>query len=343
MFRTNGDITYHAFLYIRMATFLLIFVHPTVTTYMIQIYNCRAIYNTEETIQYWLEMDMTTQCYTKTWWIYCSISLFVCVVYVLGLPIGFALITNYYHRYKKMRLEGRALYMHQRLISIRGKTSYFLVGTDHQLEPIYVPQWMQSSTTLDHYNIATKLDNSLFTQYLGHFLIPFERNRFYWVAIDITHEVLQSSAVIIVRIMLEEYDLVFATTVAVVTLAFYTYYKPHVHPTDSAFQTLVLLSYCFIYIAFLTQRYVHGEVSGEEESVNGYVLASIIGLLCSSMIFVIIRNYIDVYSSTLEKIAAPIPKASIKGWTFEYAMLYMALLYARVSHTIYSAIRKRSS
>eukprot|EP00854_Cymbomonas_tetramitiformis_P012823 gene12823-15153_t len=273
---SNERITYHAFLYIRMATFLLIFVHPSVATYMIQIYNCKAIYNTEQGIQYWLEQDLTTQCYTKTWWAYCGVSLFVCVVYVLGLPIGLALITNYYHRYKKMRLDGRALYMHQSLISIRNKRSYFLVGSEHQLEPIYVPQWMQSTSTLDHYNIATKLDNNLFTQYFGHFLIPFERNRYYWVAIDITHEVLQSSAVIIVRIVREEYDLVFAATVAVITLAFYTHCKPHVHATDSLFQTLVLLSYCFIYLAFLTQRplthsccYCSGASVAELKNIEG--------------------------------------------------------------------------
>ncbi|KAK3262035.1 hypothetical protein CYMTET_29088 [Cymbomonas tetramitiformis] len=290
-----------SFIYMRLSSIVLIFMHPTVTTVMFQIYNCRAIYNDEIEIQYWVEQDLMEQCYTTHWWTFASVSCIVIIFYVVGLPLSLALITTRAHQSKKVSVNGRTMYIHRGLLLKTVDGRYFLKDTEHEVTPIYIESSMRSQRVNDEYNILTKLDSRLYQDFLGHWVMPFERDCFYWVVCDILHETMQSSAVLLMGLIFPDYDLLFAMLVASVTLAFYTHQKPHLNPIDSIFQTLVLLSHCMIFMVFMAERYVNSDASSD---IMGIGLAFLIGTLLSTMVLAIIRHYFKIYSVSIQKLKA---------------------------------------
>ncbi|KAK3254548.1 hypothetical protein CYMTET_36240 [Cymbomonas tetramitiformis] len=88
------------------ALFMMMFVHPGISTTMFQLFNCDAIHFDDPTlqIQYWLKMDSEMECFTTWWTTYVSISSFVFSFYVLGFPIMLFYGMQNLRAYQKVRM-----------------------------------------------------------------------------------------------------------------------------------------------------------------------------------------------------------------------------------------------
>eukprot|EP00854_Cymbomonas_tetramitiformis_P022793 gene22793-27527_t len=75
---------------VSLATFFLIFVHPSVATQMFQLFNCQKFHYTETSTDFpcssqgcsYLFLDRTVQCYTPTWIGAVTVAVIVIIVYV---------------------------------------------------------------------------------------------------------------------------------------------------------------------------------------------------------------------------------------------------------------------
>ncbi len=62
---------------------LLFLAYPGVSLKVLRVFKCREVDG-----QFWLVADMRLQCYTSEWAGYAAYSIFICAVYVVGLPVG---------------------------------------------------------------------------------------------------------------------------------------------------------------------------------------------------------------------------------------------------------------
>ncbi|KAK3256560.1 hypothetical protein CYMTET_34308 [Cymbomonas tetramitiformis] len=89
--------------YLPLAFFLLIFIHPLVTTHLFQMFNCREYYFLGAHRVAWLEMDRSVQCFTSAWWVSAGMSIVVIIGYVVGFPMGLGLLLLRLRRCKRVR------------------------------------------------------------------------------------------------------------------------------------------------------------------------------------------------------------------------------------------------
>ncbi|KAK3268806.1 hypothetical protein CYMTET_22713 [Cymbomonas tetramitiformis] len=88
------------------ALFLMMFVHPGISTTMFQLFNCESVYFDDELLnpQYWLKLDSSIECFTLEWKFAMCASVFTLVVYVFGYPILLYLGMRRLRRYHKVRI-----------------------------------------------------------------------------------------------------------------------------------------------------------------------------------------------------------------------------------------------
>ena len=66
------------------SSFMVLFLaYPGVSLKVLRVFKCREVGG-----KYWLVADMRLQCFTGQWAGYAAYALLVCVVYVVGLPLG---------------------------------------------------------------------------------------------------------------------------------------------------------------------------------------------------------------------------------------------------------------
>ncbi|KAK3244583.1 hypothetical protein CYMTET_45811 [Cymbomonas tetramitiformis] len=90
--------------------FLVMFIHPSVSTTIFQLLNCFHIHNDQthdscgpEGCAY-LHMDSSVQCYTIQWWLAFTCGVVVTAGYVIGFPVGLASIMFYHRRFAAVEL-----------------------------------------------------------------------------------------------------------------------------------------------------------------------------------------------------------------------------------------------
>ncbi|KAK3268964.1 hypothetical protein CYMTET_22564 [Cymbomonas tetramitiformis] len=87
------------------ALFLMMFVHPTISTTMFQLFNCNEMYfNKYPEKQDWLKQDSEVECFTTTWYLAAVFSIFTLVTYVFGYPLTLFLGMRHLHGYQKVRM-----------------------------------------------------------------------------------------------------------------------------------------------------------------------------------------------------------------------------------------------
>ncbi|KAK3268712.1 hypothetical protein CYMTET_22794, partial [Cymbomonas tetramitiformis] len=87
---------------VAVAFFFLLILHPTVSSGMIQLYNCDQVFlGEEEEAHFWMHSDRSIRCYDRDWYLtLLPVSMCVIVLYVLGLPISLAIISIRMHHVK---------------------------------------------------------------------------------------------------------------------------------------------------------------------------------------------------------------------------------------------------
>ncbi|KAK3255831.1 hypothetical protein CYMTET_35011 [Cymbomonas tetramitiformis] len=93
-------------MYLGLMSFMLTFMHPSVSTFMFQLFNCDKIFFDQDEAQWWLAIDRRLECFTAEWSGYASMATLVICVYVLGLPLGIFVSTSYFDRLLRPRHKG---------------------------------------------------------------------------------------------------------------------------------------------------------------------------------------------------------------------------------------------
>ena len=91
-------VKFNEFMWLNLCTrnflFLLLFIHPTLSSSVLQIFQCENVGGT-----YLLSVDLSQECFTPEWFFWASVAAFFFLVYVVGIPISI-LVVLVFHRNK---------------------------------------------------------------------------------------------------------------------------------------------------------------------------------------------------------------------------------------------------
>lgn len=122
-------------------------------------------------------------------------------------------------------------------------------GARYSVEPIFRPEAQSRSSVQD---MQTRLADDEVVQYIGGYMISFRPRFYYWMGYEMLVRLLQTSAVIIVRILDTRYDLYYMLLVTMCAIVVHTYVQPYVSHNVNILQALTLLSQgicCLGYVA----------------------------------------------------------------------------------------------
>ncbi|KAK3276953.1 hypothetical protein CYMTET_15009, partial [Cymbomonas tetramitiformis] len=100
------------------AIFLCVFVHPGISTLMLQLFNCeRVAFDAEDLhTQMWLWLDSASECNTTQWWLAAAAATFTLVTYVFGFPILLFVSMRRLRCYQKVRMPRQVADRHVDLV-----------------------------------------------------------------------------------------------------------------------------------------------------------------------------------------------------------------------------------
>lgn len=95
---------------ISMTLFVLVFIHPGVSTGIFQLFNCFSIYHDETSYEYpcsdsgcwYIFLDSSVQCYTSTWWNACFAAVLMILLFVIGYPTVLVMSMCYCRQFHKV-------------------------------------------------------------------------------------------------------------------------------------------------------------------------------------------------------------------------------------------------
>ncbi|KAK3237977.1 hypothetical protein CYMTET_51978 [Cymbomonas tetramitiformis] len=104
-----------------LALFVMMFVHPSVSTVVFQVFNCEKFYFDDEGMgeQYWLELDYSIECFTGTWYVAVVFALIAIATFVFGFPLGIFLVLRHLRSYVKVSMARVAAERHLDLMQDR--------------------------------------------------------------------------------------------------------------------------------------------------------------------------------------------------------------------------------
>ncbi|KAK3269222.1 hypothetical protein CYMTET_22328, partial [Cymbomonas tetramitiformis] len=88
--------------YLPFATFMLVFIHPTCGTTMLQLFNCEQLYFQESGMTYFLVLDRQVECFTAQWYGLALMATVILVTYIIGMPLALAVGLNQLHSKKRV-------------------------------------------------------------------------------------------------------------------------------------------------------------------------------------------------------------------------------------------------
>ncbi|KAK3252928.1 hypothetical protein CYMTET_37797, partial [Cymbomonas tetramitiformis] len=329
----NDPLPMWVLLYLPIASFVLIFIHPTCSTYMFQIFNCHRFYNESDHYIYYLELDRNVQCFTSFWWLHAALSVFVIIVYVVGFPASLLFMFVYWHSRKKVRLAGGEMAYHSiRKLRLawpeasaedgnrgRGVTVLgALFGEDDAANPcvrqvrpkcylrckkgeerLVRPMMVKGAgAAWKEEDMECELDDPAIFLSLGALFMPYRRQFFYWTLYDMLRRLLQSSVVTLVRIGISAtYDVLFGYLVCYVALCIHSYVQPYKNMRSNILQMYVLFVQGLVLLAILITDF---QGTGSEESTPvGVVLFCIILLITGVLLVFLIKHYVLPYRAEL--------------------------------------------
>ncbi|KAK3259606.1 hypothetical protein CYMTET_31409 [Cymbomonas tetramitiformis] len=92
------------------ALFIILFIHPGISTTMFHLFNCQAVYNDAPSMQrqFYLQQDRSVECFTASYFLAVVFDIFTLLVYVFGYPSGILLTMRYLRSFQKVKLPREA-------------------------------------------------------------------------------------------------------------------------------------------------------------------------------------------------------------------------------------------
>ncbi|KAK3267850.1 hypothetical protein CYMTET_23619, partial [Cymbomonas tetramitiformis] len=235
----HGILKKDAFLstYCAFATFMLVLVHPTVSTRCFQLFFCDELYYGSTAADYFVHVDRGAQCYTLEWTIFMVMVCITIALYVLGMPLGLIFITNRFHSRKHVQLGQHSLYTHVSNIHVVLTPHSMCIPSDSmtqapaddvtytiahprtgervEVSPVFLPGAEHGDGVE---TFESLLENPTTLIFLGPYIAPYKRRYFYWSGCDVLFRLMMSSMIIIVRMLDPEYDLIYASMITVMIM-----------------------------------------------------------------------------------------------------------------------------
>eukprot|EP00854_Cymbomonas_tetramitiformis_P004396 gene4396-5406_t len=208
---TNMLVAYSVF-----AMLCLIYIHPMVSTACFQVFYCDAIHFDQETVQYWLHADRSSECFTPGWFVFMSVSIFVIFTFSLGLPISLSFGLRYLHAQKQVTLNQLPLFVRASQIHVSYKMShertYKIPHPTTGALVVVEPVFRDGATGDELDRIRSRLDTKEVLLYAAPYTEPFKEPYFYFLGITILIRLMQTSVVVLIRMALEHHDTIYALT-----------------------------------------------------------------------------------------------------------------------------------
>ncbi|KAK3276518.1 hypothetical protein CYMTET_15410, partial [Cymbomonas tetramitiformis] len=286
-------------LMVGLAGFALMYLQPACATFMFSHFSCERVESEEGS--YWLVIDHQVECYTWKWYIFRTLVISVILVYILGLPLVLAFVPYRLRKTKCMRVKesGATIYVHRNylvrdledehwgyhMIESSGRR-IALEAVSEEVEGQLVPQ-----TALRHPEAKILLD---------YHLKPFRDRFFFWAAYDMVRKLAQTSVVLLVQEVDDQYDLLYSACLTTIALAIHAQNQPYKLHLVNLAQTIVLVSQTLIISMLMGQRYASSEFGS---SVVGTVAVAIQVTLMGALLYIIVTDIIKVNRPTFVYLA----------------------------------------
>ncbi|KAK3246946.1 hypothetical protein CYMTET_43539 [Cymbomonas tetramitiformis] len=296
--------------FLGLAVLFLILIHPSVATYMFQLYNCQEIYFENGNRRYWLVEDRVTECYTERWRLMRMASYLVIGGFILGLPLMLWCMCKSMYDMKRVQANGRIDYVpSKRLMAVpvhktsrdrrtsgasgrssRLRASELRLGTQHDFfvainggdDVVEVtPLWRETG------HMQTGLQHPVIDALIGAHIRHFKPTHYYWgLCYEILRRVSVTSMVILVQSPMvfnaPRFDVIFAQLVSVLSLMVQAQVKPYCKSNINLIQTLIVGSQSLTVLVLTTEKYVTD--TNVESGVCGWILV-VMQLMLFTFIF----------------------------------------------------------
>ncbi|KAK3241480.1 hypothetical protein CYMTET_48760 [Cymbomonas tetramitiformis] len=328
--RTSYSLFFDA--YMKIAMFLLVLVHPMVTTSCFTMFDCEETHFRSDSADFWLLADRSVMCWRREWFLYAAISIFVMATYIVGLPIFILTCTYYLHGRKRVKLDGCLFYVHRSAIQVvsgEPRTDASEAGMEMNAEALayHIPhpltrELVMVEPVFQHGfgfgdgvdRIQSQLTDPQITPYLDPVISPFANESFYWMGIEILLRLAQTSIVILVRMLDLRYDLVYAMAVTIVVLVIFTQSHPYQSLQDNLMETLSLTCQALSLLGYMAERYVNPDGGSVESTTCGVMLL----VMQTAFILVICRLLMRDLFSRIRGSLAQVLAADSNNFKFKF-------------------------
>ncbi|KAK3262719.1 hypothetical protein CYMTET_28439 [Cymbomonas tetramitiformis] len=307
---------------VSIAFFLLILLHPTISTCMLQVFNCDQMYFKEVDREFFLHMDRSRKCFSPEWWLCAVVASFIICVYVLGLPIGYCVLSyDLYDRKKVIILDGSEKYVRMRMLHAekaldreRGLKKLRTIGRTAEQEehvfwmdtqdgervkvfPVFIEGAHHRNPLL---NIESKLMHPQVYGALGPFIIPYTDKHYYWTHYDLLRRMVTTSLVILVQMFEDQpgTDMVYISITSTFALLIHCYAQPYKSKLVNWLTMLILFSQSLMILGMIAFQYLLG-LPSTSASVYGYFLVIVQGILACSISYFIAKDLYPLFCGYL--------------------------------------------
>eukprot|EP00854_Cymbomonas_tetramitiformis_P005775 gene5775-6965_t len=244
--------------YLQMASFLLVVLHPSVSTTMFSIFDCDAIYHRKGYIQYWLSSDRQMQCFSTMWWVYAWLALIVILVYIIGMPVAMLMILYHFKQQKLVMCGNRTKYCYLRSLRLSRKNKWFSMDDEvrEEVKPFFVQSGRVSVNARNKSLMVTRLDSLELRRLIGPIYCDFQRPYWWFSSYEIFQKLFQTSFVTLVNLVNPDYGIVYGLIVAITSLMIQASYSPYCCKRDNQLRSLVLYSQCVLMCFCMFNLYI---------------------------------------------------------------------------------------
>ncbi|KAK3267432.1 hypothetical protein CYMTET_24008, partial [Cymbomonas tetramitiformis] len=238
--------------------------HTLVNAHVIQHFHCDRIYLDSSDAQWWLAVDRQEECFTALCVVYAQVAAAACVA--TAWTDALASVLSYLSRRRKVMLaDGTVTYLEAGRTSKRASGSFIIrktFGQDTEIQETESVMPAMSSHNSFSLQLAgtervhkSMLDHQVSLVLLGTFIRPFKREYYWWCAYDMIRALLQTSGVVLVQMMYDEYVLVYQVALSLACITFHSYSSPYLDNAHNLGQLLVLGNHGVLHLVLASHAY----------------------------------------------------------------------------------------
>ncbi|KAK3276052.1 hypothetical protein CYMTET_15853 [Cymbomonas tetramitiformis] len=286
-------------MYLVLTSYVLLLVHPVVSTYMIQIFDCQFIQFRHDHGHYWLQESLREICFTGHWWLFASVSIFVLITFVLGLPVVLGVVTWTLRQNKVVMINGQKQYVWSSQLKKGDDGRWFLrnpkFGTLREVHPVISPLTGRP---------RTKMERSFLASVVEIYTASFKREYYWFASVDILRKFMQTGGAMLCKLAVSDgHAMVFVLIITMAALTAQGHCHPYADNANNVLQIFVFFNQCTTYVLCLERKYV--DTGGSRGDMVGMVMIAmqLVLLLCTFMIILqVLRRRANTMFSNMAQV-----------------------------------------